>query len=57
MLKNISPWAAAAVGLFNGEFEPIYSGFEGKVYLQPDALWLIPGPFMASSSLIRLVED
>ena len=47
MLKNISPWAAAAAALFTDEFEPVYCGDEGKAYLQADALWLIPGPFMA----------
>jgi hypothetical protein len=47
MLKNISPWAAAAAALFTGKFEPVYYGDEGKVYLQADALWLIPVPFMA----------
>jgi hypothetical protein len=32
---------------FTDEFEPVYCGDEGKAYLQADALWLIPGPFMA----------
>jgi hypothetical protein len=47
MLKNISPWAAAATNLFTGNYKAAYSGAYGNIYLQDDALWLLTRNLLA----------
>jgi len=47
MQKQYSPWASAAVKLFAHNYKPVDTGFYGEVYLQPDALWLVKGSFLA----------